>query len=184
MSMKNLQHLNLSGDEIGELGILEIVNELIQSNSALEELDISGNCIGKNQTYLVKLVDPMITYFNQSQLRILKMGFNNLRGPVEKLLHSFYEMGQIRELDLQSNLLGLSYGSIKNRKPPPISIISEVLIKSQLLKKINIANNGMDAQSALCIAHGLNYTQRLESIDVSSNPIGKLGMQFLIKSMS
>lgn len=42
----------------------------------------------------------------------------------------------------------------------------------------------MEVKSALCIAHGLTYTQCLDFIDVQGNPIGKLGMRLFLQAMS
>ena len=42
----------------------------------------------------------------------------------------------------------------------------------------------MEPRSALGIAHGLNHTQFLKSIDVSGNPIGKYGMRLMLQSIS
>lgn len=42
----------------------------------------------------------------------------------------------------------------------------------------------MDDKSALSIAHGLNHTQTLKSINIEGNPIGKGGMRLMIQSMS
>jgi hypothetical protein len=42
----------------------------------------------------------------------------------------------------------------------------------------------MEQKSALSIAHGLSHTVCLKSIDVSGNPIGKVGMRQLLQSMN
>jgi len=49
-------------DEIGDLGILEIVKELDANNTNIEELNLSGNCIGKNFTYFQKYAESLIHY--------------------------------------------------------------------------------------------------------------------------
>jgi len=46
--MKHLSVLDLSFDEIGDLGILEIATELNTATFNLETLDLSGNEIGRN----------------------------------------------------------------------------------------------------------------------------------------
>lgn len=46
--MKTLTRLDLSHDEIGDQGIKEIVTALDTCSSNLEELDLSGNGIGKD----------------------------------------------------------------------------------------------------------------------------------------
>ena len=48
--MKSLTRLDLSHDEIGDQGIKEIVEALDGCNSNLEELDLSGNGIGRDIT--------------------------------------------------------------------------------------------------------------------------------------
>ena len=59
-----------------------------------------------------------------------------------------------------------------------------MLEKAHSLKNLNISENNMDVKSALCIAHGLQYTQCLDFIDVKGNPIGKLGMRLFLHAMS
>ena len=89
-------------------------------------------------------------------------------------------MGVLRHLDLSGNLLGKEYGPQLDKKPAPICILSDVLIKTHSLKILNISNNMMEANAALSIAHGLSHTEQLESIDLSGNPIGKLGMRMIM----
>ena len=48
--MKSLTRLDLSHCEIGDQGIKEIVSALDTCSSNLEELDLSGNGIGKDVT--------------------------------------------------------------------------------------------------------------------------------------
>lgn len=42
----------------------------------------------------------------------------------------------------------------------------------------------MEVNAALAIAHGLTHTQTLDNIDISSNPIGKLGMKMIMEAMN
>ena len=51
LQMKSLTTLDLSHDEIGDQGLFEIITQVTGGNLSIEELDLSGNCIGKNQTY-------------------------------------------------------------------------------------------------------------------------------------
>lgn len=98
----------------------------------------------------------------------MKLGFNNLRGSssgnVDGLLHCFSEMGVLKSLDLQSNLLGQDYTSRVDfkypteTKTPPICILTDLLMKSHSLKDLNISNNSMGGNAALSIAHGLTHT--------------------------
>lgn len=79
--MKSLQTLDLSFCEIGDLGMVEIGNGLSTATFNLEELDLSGNEIGRNQTNFAKLVPVMQLFLGHfGRLSKLKLGFNNLRG--------------------------------------------------------------------------------------------------------
>lgn len=49
--MKALTVLDLSHDEIGDVGIGQLVASMQENNILLEELDLSGNFIGKNTMY-------------------------------------------------------------------------------------------------------------------------------------
>ena len=61
--MKSIQVLDLSHDEIGDLGICELVIELDTLNVNLEEINLSGNAIGKNVVYFSKYAEILIHYF-------------------------------------------------------------------------------------------------------------------------
>jgi Leucine-rich repeat (LRR) protein len=58
--MKSLISLDLSENEIGDVGITEVVRS-IKNYGSLEYLDISGNSIGKT-TYSIELSDLMHSY--------------------------------------------------------------------------------------------------------------------------
>lgn len=62
--------------------------------------------------------------------------------------------------------------------------LAEVLIKTINLKRLNISANQMDYKSTLSIAFGLTHTQSLEHLNVSGNPIGKVGMKMLLQAMN
>jgi hypothetical protein len=68
-------------------------------------------------------------------------------------------MSVLKHLDLSGNLLGIEYGHQLDKKPPPICIMSDVLIKTHSLKTLKIANNMMEGNAALSIAHGLSHTE-------------------------
>lgn len=191
-SLKSLSRLDLSHDEIGDYGVGQVITGLDTNNVNLDELDLSGNGIGKDTTsssHVSKYMPVFIHYLLQCpRLMTLKLGFNNLRGSsagyVDQLLNCFAEMGVLKHLDLQHNVLGQNYGPQKDRRPPVICILSDVLIKTHSLKTLNISHNEMERKSALSIAHGLSHTLVLQSIDVSGNPIGQFGMRLLLQSMN
>lgn len=185
--------MDLSYDEIGDAGILELVTEIDNQNPGLEELNLAGNDIGKNYTYFSKYVETFIHYLvSASRLQTFSLASNNLRGSVndvvERLLLCFQEMASLKKVDLSNNALGQSYGTYPfnprfQGKTPPVCVLGDVLINSTI-REISIANNLMEEQSALSIAHGLKHTSTLKSIDISGNPIGPHGMRLLMQSMS
>ena len=113
--MKSLTTLDISHNEIGDLGICDVVTNLFNNNINLEEINLSGNFICKNFNYFSKYSDKLVTYFTtSSRLHTIRLGYNNLRGSsnghVDKLLQSFIEIGTIKTIDLQNNLLGKTFG--------------------------------------------------------------------------
>jgi hypothetical protein len=50
VNFKSLSRLDLSHDEIGDYGIGQVIIGLDNCNCSLEELDLSGNGIGKDAT--------------------------------------------------------------------------------------------------------------------------------------
>jgi len=66
--LKQLTTLDLSHDEIGDQGICELVKELDNCNLNLMELDLSGNCIGKNFTFFSKYCEILIHYLAGSSI--------------------------------------------------------------------------------------------------------------------
>mmetsp|Transcript_33576 Transcript_33576/g.51647 ORF Transcript_33576/g.51647 Transcript_33576/m.51647 type:complete len:140 (-) Transcript_33576:1982-2401(-) len=103
--MKVLSVLDLSHNEVGDLGMEALVNDLSVSPFNLEEMDISGNHLCKNLTYFGRVVPGLIkTLSHFGRMHTLRMGFNNFRGDssgnIDKLLISFIEMTSLKTLDL------------------------------------------------------------------------------------
>jgi hypothetical protein len=77
--MKTLICLDLSENEIGDVGINEIINSC-KDYGQLEYLDLSGNNIGKT-SFSLQCADSMYHFLaNNRNLEILKINWNNLRG--------------------------------------------------------------------------------------------------------
>lgn len=110
------------------------------------------------------------------------MSNNNLRGTgttgVEVVLNALQDVHTLKELDLSSNTLGVSY-QLKEENSPPICILGDMLVNSSL-EILDISHNQMEPKCAVSIAHGLEHTQTLKQINISGNPIGQNGMSLLI----
>jgi Ran GTPase-activating protein (RanGAP) involved in mRNA processing and transport len=77
--MKTLIYLDLSENEIGDVGINEIINSC-KDYGQLEYLDLSGNNIGKT-SFSLQCAETMYNFVsNNRNLEILKINWNNLRG--------------------------------------------------------------------------------------------------------
>lgn len=77
---------------------------------------------------------------------------------------------------MNNNLLGVSYED----KQAPICRIAEVLSSSKTLEYLDLSYNFIEQKSIFCISHGLKYTSSLKNITVEGNPIGPVGMRFLL----
>jgi Ran GTPase-activating protein (RanGAP) involved in mRNA processing and transport len=121
--MKILQKIVLSDDEIGDLGINEIISAC-RNYCSIEYLDISGNNIGKTPA-ANELAENLSQYLNNNRnIEVLKMNWNSLRGHIaEKIVDGLVYCYGLRELGVNNNLLGVSY----DEKQPPINRITELL---------------------------------------------------------
>jgi Ran GTPase-activating protein (RanGAP) involved in mRNA processing and transport len=107
--MKELCHLDLAENEIGDQGIKEIINSC-KDYSTLEYLDISGNNIGKS-SFINENADAICDFLvNNNRLEILRMNWNNIRGHLgEKIIEGLIYCRAIRQVHMNNNLLGVAY---------------------------------------------------------------------------
>ena len=138
--MKILSKLSLSDDDIGDLGISEILNSA-RSYCSLEVLDLSGNNLGKSSAS-AEMAENMNLYLsNNRSLEVLKLNWNSLRGvAAEKILEGLSECYGIREVYINNNLIGVSYDD----KQPPVNRIAELLQTLKHLEHLDISYNSVD----------------------------------------
>lgn len=84
--MKILSHLDLAENEIGDIGINDVIKSA-KEFGILEYLDISGNNIGKS-AYSSECAENMNIFLTRNRnLEHFKINWNNLRGVVgEKVI--------------------------------------------------------------------------------------------------
>ena len=84
--MKELTQLDLAENEIGDIGIKEIINSC-RDYSSIEYLDISGNNIGKS-SFINETSESLYQFLAHNRtLEILKVNWNNIRGHMgEKII--------------------------------------------------------------------------------------------------
>jgi len=58
-------------------------------------------------------------------------------------------------------------------------MLSDFLIKSPMLERLDVSNNLINAQGAYCLAWGLSYSKSIMNVKVEGNPITAQGRQFL-----
>ncbi len=104
--MKFLSSLNISENEIGDLGMIEIAKGLKETN--LESLDISANAIGKTSK-AIEFADTFNIFIAESKtLDEVKINWNNLRGQVgEKIVSGLKNATMLKHVSLSNNLLGV-----------------------------------------------------------------------------
>lgn len=73
-------------------------------------------------------------------------------------------------------MLGVAYDD----KQPPITKMADLLTSSKTLEYLDLSFNFIEQKSIFCISHGLKFTSSLKNIIVEGNPIGPVGVRFLI----
>ena len=128
--MKILEKIVLADDEIGDMGINEIINAC-KNYCSVQYLDISGNNIGKTPA-ANELAENLNQFFhNNNNIEVFKINWNSLRGHVaEKIVDGLVNCYGLRELGINNNLLGVSY----DEKQPPINRLTELLLNSKNLE--------------------------------------------------
>jgi Ran GTPase-activating protein (RanGAP) involved in mRNA processing and transport len=121
--MKILGKLVIADNDIGDHGINEII-VACKNYCSIEYLDISGNNLGKSSGSM-ELAQSMQSYLsNNRTLEVLKVNWNSLRGAVaDKIMDGLLECYGLRELQINNNLLGVSYDD----KQPPVNRMAELL---------------------------------------------------------
>jgi hypothetical protein len=54
-------------------------------------------------------------------------------------------------------------------------MLSDFLIKSPMIERLDISNNLINAQGAYCLAWGLSFSKSIIHVKVEGNPITKEG---------
>ena len=121
-SMKALTNLDLSDNDVGDLGMISLAQGLKVSN--VEVLDLSGNGIGKTSKQFEMAVMLGDYFKDNKSLERLSMNWSNLRGGFGlKILSGLKMVTRLKGLALANNLLGMSY----EKNSPPVTFIAEIL---------------------------------------------------------
>ena len=121
----------------------------------------------------------MERFIQQSHLEKIYLDENNLRAANgEKILKAICSLAHLEVLSLQNNFLGQA---LKNEQAP-ICVLTNLLITSKKLKVLNIAHNGIEGKSIYCLTEALVLNQSLDHLSMDGNPLGKVGLNLLMKA--
>jgi Ran GTPase-activating protein (RanGAP) involved in mRNA processing and transport len=137
--MKALIRLDLAENEIGDIGICEIVKSL-RDSGIIEHLDLSANKIGKSSLGNECTENIRLLLHDNRLIECFKINWNSLRGVTgEKVIEGLVHCTSLKTIELNNNLLGMGYEDSKEKDPakrikePPICKLAELLSTSHTL---------------------------------------------------
>ena len=173
-----LQRLHLSRSDIDDAETTKFI-EALASNTSLEELDLSHNLIGKDET--LNSVKPDVTTGgeaiatllreNKSSLKILKLSWNMIRmSSAVDLCDGLSFNKTLTYLDLSYNTIGVDGGCALGR----------ALLTNSTLRELIIKNNVIDPVACFTICVGARETTSLQYLNMDGNPVGEAGGRALM----
>ena len=177
---KLLRTLDVSNNCIGDLGVNEIAKG-ISNLIHLEHLNLSNNALGKTGM-VVECMENLTSMLKSSpKLRVLDMSWNNLKGPAaEVLISGIGYNASLAKVNLSYNLLGTA----GEGGATAAMAFADALLENQTLQELDLSHNVIEAKSAFCLAFGLRLNTSLRTLRLEGNPIGSLGVRYLIKAMN
>ena len=105
------------------------------------------------------------------------INWNNIRGQVgAKIIEGLTQALKIKKISMNNNLLGFAY----DNKEPPVCKLLDLLKSSLTIEEIDISFNFIEQKSIFCLSNGMKFTPSLKNLIVDGNPIGPVGLRFLI----
>ena len=59
-----------------------------------------------------------------------------------------------------------------------------MLIESKFLEDLDLGYNGINQPSIFCLSNGLTMSKSIVNLSLEGNPVGAMGMKFLMKAKS
>ena len=159
--VQQISFINLSDNNIGSLGCVEIVKLLDNTNCQLRYLNLVGNNIG------VEGVKQLSNVLKNSQLSSLNLRANNIGDEGVKQLSNVLKNSQLSSLNLGRNNIG----------DEGVKQLSNVLKNSQL-SSLDLSVNNIGDEGVKQLSNGLENSQ-LSSLDLEGNNIGDEGVKQL-----
>jgi len=149
------------------------------SNTSLEELDLSNNLIGKDETLNAVLPDTTtggeslaaLLRADTSALRSLRVAWNMIRmqSAVDQCDSLCYNK-TLTYLDLSYNSIGTEGGTTLGR----------ALLTNTSLKELHLKNNMIDPVACFTICVGAREATSLAVLNIDGNPVGEAGGRSLM----
>lgn len=114
-------------------------------------------------------------------LESLKLNWNNIRGTIgSKIIQGLALSHALKHIEFSNNLLGITYDGIE----APANKFSDLLLQQAVVEHIDLSFNFIEPATAFCIGHGLKFAKNLNHMSLEGNPVGAVGLRFLIQSMN
>lgn len=136
------------------------IQALLQSNSCLQVLGLSGNGLGAGP--MTHIHDGLR---QNTSLRTLDLSSNNLGNDGCAVLVQSFESCGLSHVNLARNKIGNAGAAV----------LAAALQGDLLLQRLNLSENAITARGAVLLADSLIVNTTLESIDLSQNALGKSG---------
>jgi len=171
----NLVRLIMCDANVDDMEAAKFVHAIAQKTS-FREIDMSHNLLGSHEfalncketagaAYANLLVDPGCT------IDTLKLAWNMLRFKSGiALARSLKTNCTVTYLDLSYNGLAVDGGEM----------LGDALHSNRTLRTLKIASNNITSRPCFAILSGLVSCTSLTEVDMSRNPIGKVGARFLL----
>ena len=179
---QNLIKLNWSS--LGRVNIEEIVN-VMYNNTTVQSLNLSNNHYKDDDAEKIAKV-----LFNNTTLKELDLLHNNIsiKGAIaisESLKYNatlqYLKMSWNKHfLNTDNSALDLSQ---KGMKTIDIQILANILFNNQIVIELNVSQNEISDDGALCISKCIKNNKSLRKLDLSTNGITDLGMCEIVSAL-
>lgn len=174
-----LKKLHLCHADVDDSECCRMVTSL-RLNKNLEELDLSRNLLGKDET--LNTVRPDVTtggeclanYLREGgggSLRVLKVPWNMIRlDSAKQLCESLSFATKLIHLDLSYNTLGNEAGIM----------LGSSLLDNKVLEELLLANNDIGPSGCFCICVAMRENTTLKHLCLDGNVLGEAGARALM----
>ena len=169
-NLKNLKHINLSNNSVGDLG-LQILSEGLKFNKNISSVDLSNNKITDKGGFY--MADAMIK--NQT-IEILNLSSNaiNDNGLSSLLTVLTNNNIKLKSLDLSNNQF----------IPSDFKNVADLIANTNNIRSLDLSLNKIEPQSAYLLGLALKQTKSLERIKINSIDLNEEAAPLLLKNLT